>query len=269
MQLDQPEATHGFRVASRRLRSMLAAFGPLTDQETADELAEELKRAATAVGGARDSEIVLARVEGLLRDEAEELDIAGTRERLVSLLERSYRVGRQASLDHLDSPGYDVFVRRLEAFLDLPTWTDAAHGRAGKVLRPLLGAEWSGFRKRTHRALTEDPGPEQEDRMHDARKSAKRVRYVSESLVPLFGGRAKRLAATAERVQVVLGDHQDCVLTQRVLGEAGELVFREGDNPFLLGRLQAREAAAAADLRLEFVHLAAAADRRSLRRWLD
>ena len=105
--------------------------------------------------------------------------------------------------------------------------------------------------------------------MHDARKSAKRVRYVSESLVPLFGGRARRLAAAAERVQVVLGDHQDCVQTQRVLGEVGELVFREGDNPFLLGRLQAREAAAAADLRVEFVHLAAAADRRSLRRWLD
>ena len=68
---------------------------------------------------------------------------------------------------------------------------------------------------------------------------------------------------------MVLGDHQDCVQTQRVLGEVGELVFREGDNPFLLGRLQAREAAAAADLRVEFVHLAAAADGRSLRRWLD
>ncbi|QWZ08783.1 CHAD domain-containing protein [Nocardioides panacis] len=269
VRLAQPEATHGFRVAARRLRSMLAAFGPLMDQEAADELAEQLKRAAGAIGGARDSEIVQARVEALLGEEADDLDVAGTRERLSRRLEESYEASRQASIEHLDSPEYDAFVRHLEAFVDLPAWTDAARGRAEKVLRPLLRAEWSRFRKRTQRALTGTPGPEQDVRMHDARKSAKRARYVAESLVPLFGRRARRLGKAAERVQVVLGDHQDCVLTQRVLREVGEQAFRDGENPFLLGRLQAREAAAAADLRADFTRVAAAADRPSLRRWLD
>jgi CHAD domain-containing protein len=269
VRLAQPEATHGFRVAARRLRSMLAAFGPLMDQETADELGEQLKRAAGAIGGARDAEIVQARVEVLLREEADDVDVAATRERLTLRLENSYEASRQASIEHLDSPGYDAFVRRLEAFVDLSPWTDAAQGRAKKVLRPLLRAEWSRFRKRTRRALAEEAGPEQDVRMHDARKSAKRARYVSESLVPLFGRKAGRMGKAAERVQEVLGDHQDCVLTQRVLGEVGEQAFRDGDNPFLLGRLQAREAAAALELRADFARVAAAADRPSLRRWLD
>lgn len=269
VRLGQPEATHGFRVAARRLRSLLAAFGPLMDQGVADDLAGELKRAAAAVGGARDAEIVRARVEVLLRDEPEETGVAATRERLTRRLEEAYAAGRQASLDHLDSPEYDAFVRRLEAFVDLPTWTDAAQGRAEKVLRPLLRAEWARFRKRTHRALAGEAGPEEDVRMHDARKTAKRVRYVCESLVPLFGRRAKRMGKAAEQVQVVLGDRQDCVLTQRVLGEAGEQAFRDGENPFLLGRLQAREAAVALELRADFARLADAADRPSLRRWLD
>ncbi len=91
VRLDQPEATHGFRVAARRLRSLLAAFGPLMDQGVADELGGQLKRAAAAVSGARDAEIVQARVEALLRDEPEETDVAGTRERLTRLLEEAYR----------------------------------------------------------------------------------------------------------------------------------------------------------------------------------
>ena len=268
VRFDRPEATHGFRVASRRLRSLLAAFGPLMDEGAAEELGEQLKRAAGAISGARDSEVVQARVDALLRDEPDELDVAGARERLNRLLEHSYQASRQASLDHLDSPEYDAFVRRLESFVDLPAWTEAAQAPAEEVLRPLLRAEWSRFRKRTQRALTGGTVEEQDVRMHDARKTAKRARYVCEALVPLFGRKAQRMAQAAQRVQVVLGDHQDCVLTQRVLGEAGEQAFRDGDNGFLLGRLQAREAATAADLRDEFSRLALAADRKSLRRWL-
>ena len=187
VRFDRLEATHGFRVASRRLRSLLAAFGPLLDEGAAEELGEQLKRAAGAISGARDSEVVQARVDALLRDEPDELDVAGTRARLTSLLEHSYQASRQESLDHLDSPEYDAFVRRLESFVDLPTWTEAAQGPAEEVLRPLLRVEWSRFRKRTQRALTGGTVEEQDVRMHDARKPAKRARYGCAALVPHFG----------------------------------------------------------------------------------
>ena len=107
------------------------------------------------------------------------------------------------------------------------------------------------------------------ERLHEARKSAKRARYVCEALVPVFGKKARRLAKAAERVQGVLGDYQDCVLTQRVLAEAGEQALLAGESSFVLGRMHARESAAAADLRDDFIRLFGAAERKALRRWLE
>lgn len=269
LRLERPQSVRKFVVASRRLGGSLAGFADLLDPVTGELLLRELRDIAAAVGAAREAESVQHRIGALLQDEGPARNDSGTHERLARHLRDLYRASLHDSLAYLDSPEYDAFVRRLEAFVDLPTWTDAAQGRAEKVLRPLLRAEWARFRKRTHRALAGEAGPEEDVRMHDARKTAKRVRYVCESLVPLFGRKAKRMGKAAEQVQVVLGDRQDCVLTQRVLGEAGEQAFRDGENPFLLGRLQAREAAVALELRADFARLADAADRPSLRRWLD
>ena len=111
-------------------------------------------------------------------------------------------------------------------------------------------------------------GTHRNEALHAARKAAKRARYVAESLIPVFGRRAKRLAKAAERVQIVLGEHQDCTITQAVLGRAGEQAFADGEDSFVFGRMQAREAATADELREEFVRLFLAADRKKLRRWL-
>ena len=111
-------------------------------------------------------------------------------------------------------------------------------------------------------------GTHRNERLHDARKAAKRARYLAETLTPVFGRRANRLAKAAQRVQVVLGEHQDCIITQTVLGRAGEAAFADGEDSFVLGRMQAREAATAEELREDFVRLFLAADRKQLRRWL-
>jgi CHAD domain-containing protein len=267
VRLDRREAVHRYRIATRRLRSHLAGFRSLLDADACDELARDLRRASAVVSGARDAEIVRRRVEALLKDESDPA-IDATRERLERLVSQAYDRGLRDSVNHLDTPDYDTFTRRLERFADLPPWLSVADRPAEEVFRPLVRHEWKRFRSRGIAAVASCSGPRRDDRLHDARKAAKRARHVSETLAPVFGRRAKRLAKAAERVQLVLGEHQDCAMTQAMLGTAGEEAYRDGDNSFVLGRMQAREAATAEELRETFVRLYFAADRKQLRRWL-
>jgi len=59
---DAPDAVHQMRVATRRARSALQAFGQIIDREATRSLGEELKWLAAELGHARDSEVMLARL---------------------------------------------------------------------------------------------------------------------------------------------------------------------------------------------------------------
>jgi len=277
LRLDLPDSVHGFRVATRRLRSTLSGLRPLFDEGVTDELRTELKTVAAAVSGARDAEIVHGRVKALLADESAgldpdlylERDLEDARERISQLLRDAYEQSWEAAVDHLDSAEYDAFVRRLERFADLPPWGADARLSADEKLTPLLRQEWARFLRTGRKALSHKSGRAQDQRLHEARKSAKRARYVCEALVPVFGKKARRQAEAAERVQGVLGEYQDSVLTQRVLRETGEQAVLAGEAGFVLGRMHAREAATSAGLRDDFIRLFDAAERKALRRWLE
>lgn len=268
VRLERAASVHHYRVTARRLRSELDGFRSLLDPDTCRDLARELGLAAAAMSGARDADVVRQRVDGLLHDEADGLGEAA-RAQIDRVLGEAAGRSHQDSVHHLDAPDYDVFTRRLERFADLPPWSAAAGGPADEVFGPLLRHEWARFRDRGTAAVASTPGAQSDERLHEARKAAKRARYVAESLTPVFGRRAKRLGRAAQRVQVVLGEHQDCTITQAVLGRAGEQAFRDGEDSFVLGRMQARESATAEELREEFVRQFLAADRKKLRRWLS
>jgi inorganic triphosphatase YgiF len=59
---DEPDAVHQMRVATRRARSALQAFGSILDREAARPLCAELKWLAATLGQARDSEVMLDRL---------------------------------------------------------------------------------------------------------------------------------------------------------------------------------------------------------------
>ncbi|QWZ10086.1 CHAD domain-containing protein [Nocardioides panacis] len=72
----------------------------------------------------------------------------------------------------------------------------------------------------------------------------------------------------ADEEQTVLVEHEDCLLTQRVLFEAGEQAFLDGGDEPLLWRLQGREASTPAALRAEIARRATTVGRPSHHRWL-
>ena len=59
---DAPDAVHQMRVATRRARSALQAFGGIIEREATRPLCAELKWLAAALGPARDGEVLLARL---------------------------------------------------------------------------------------------------------------------------------------------------------------------------------------------------------------
>lgn len=271
LRLDHPDSVHRYRVATRRLRSSLAAFRPLFDTSSAAQIAHDLGRAAAGISGARDAEAVRDRVEGLLAQLSGELDVDGAadaRRRLWRVLDQSLEASRQAGVHHLDTPEYDALVRRLEAFVDLPPWSAAAGLPAEEVLRRVLRDEWARFRRAAVRAVTGPDDRWDEPRMHRARKAAKRARYVAEELEPMLGRKARKMAKAAARVQGTLGEYRDSVITQRLLGEvAGHGgVYAAGVE--VVERLQLLETERLDGFRERLAEVLEAADRKSLRRWL-
>lgn len=270
VRLDRPGGVHRFRVAARRLRSNLSGLRPLLDATDVEGLQRGLRDAAGSVGGARDAEVARGRIELLLLDEPDSAGVALTRGRLDRLLAGSSQESRRGALDYFDGPEYDGLTRRLDRFSDLPPWSPSSREPAEEVLRPLLRKEWSRFRRRGREALAGDVGVDADEELHEARKAAKRARYLAEALSPVFGRRAKHLAKGAERVQVVLGDYQDSVITRSLLERAAAEASAESsdEETSALSRMVAREERTARELRVAFERRFADADRASVRRWM-
>jgi CHAD domain-containing protein len=261
-------SAHGYRTAARRLRSNLAAFRPLFEGNLPAELTADLRRAVRSLGGPRDAEMLADRVTRLLADEPDGIEVARVRTGLLELLDSMARESGGVPTAYFDSDEYDVLVRRLDRFSDLPPWSPVARGPAADVLRAPLKVEWKRFRGIGAAALAAPHDPSGDARLQATRKAAERARYVAESLVPVFGRRARRMAEAAGRVRDVLGEHRDCAVTRELLAGPALASLTDPDDRFVLGRLHAREQARSERLRDDYARLFRAADRKALRRWM-
>ncbi|MFJ8039659.1 CHAD domain-containing protein [Kitasatospora sp. NPDC096147] len=220
---DVPDAVHRMRVAARRLRSALREYGG-----PGQDLAAELRWLGRALGGARDAEVLGAALIAEAGALPPELDPEEVAAELAAWTRRRTELGRCTALAALDSPRYrallgdlgELTVRPLDA-ADLPDPAELVTAAKRRVRRRLKRA-----RKTT--------GAERDIALHEARKAAKRARYLGETLgVPKLAGRMKAL-------QDVLGLHQDSVVARAALRE----LARDG-HAFQYGVLHAGQAAVA------------------------
>ncbi len=103
-----------------------------------------------------------------------------------------------------------------------------------KVLPGLVQRSLAAARPR-HAARREAAGHERDLLLHEARKDAKRARYAAEA-VPSVVRHAPpaRTPRTMTRLQEVLGDHQDGVVTREVLRELALAAQDAGESAFTL-----------------------------------
>lgn len=217
-----PERVHQARVAARRLRSDLRVFASLVDRAWAKDLRSELRWLGSALGVARDADVLLVH----MRDVSAAWP-AADRDRVapvLAALTRQDEEANQALREVLASGRAAALLHRLQgSAIALPLV--GPHDRpAAEILPPLLRAQLVELHEVAARA---DSAPT-DRRLHRVRIAAKHVRYAARSVAPAVPG-AVSLAEAAEDLQGVLGEHQDAVVAEAWLRRFGadELADRE------------------------------------------
>lgn len=242
VRLDQPDAVHAMRVATRRLRSLLAAFRPLLTPGAGEPLREELRRLGEVLGGPRDAEVLSAR----LAERVAELP-PGTPAPVDPLAQVARVTGAagdaaEDAVAYLDGERYLRLLADLDRLVLDPPLAERVGRRTGT--RRAARRAYRRLRRDLARVPAAD-GEARDAALHEARKAAKRLRYTCEAVVPVHGRRARRLASRAEDLQELLGDHQDSVGARALLTEAARQAREAGEDTFALGVLVGLEHAAA------------------------
>jgi CHAD domain-containing protein len=240
-----PEHVHRSRVATRRLRSVLRAFGPLVDNGAGTwpseagvdlgaldaeawfaALNRELGWLGKIMGHARDADVrVLALEEACAQLGPKDVTGAAS---IMQAAQDEQRAAHEDLRQVMATERYRVCLRAVEALGRSP-WAPAAAevpvelwGRLAQPAAtgmPALGRrEWRALRKAVRRLGK----PPSDEALHKVRIHAKRVRYISELAAPVLRLAVNRRAAdrtvkTATELQDVLGHLHDEAVNEQWL----------------------------------------------------
>jgi len=233
------------RVASRRLRSTLRSFGHIIPRDATAWLATDLKWLGGVLGAARDGEVLAGHLRGSLRQLPVELRIGPVDARIQGHFASVRAAARTELLATLDSERYFSLLDDLDRLLAEPPLTPEAARPAAGVLPVAARRAHRQAARRMHRAWHAAAGPARDKALHRARKSARRARYAAEVAAPAAGAKATRFARRMKKIQSVLGEHQDSVMSRAVARDLGISAHLAGENAFSYGLLYGRDACGA------------------------
>jgi CHAD domain-containing protein len=228
------DAVHQMRVTARKIRSLLQAspdsFGLADDAPVIGELRE----LGNVLGVARDAEVLADRYRSALDDVPPDLVRGPIRERLVDGAEQRYRSGLRHALAAMRLPRYFRLLDALDAVIAGSPPADrepapAAVAKAGKKVRKAAKA-----------AGHAQGAADRDNAIHRIRKRAKRLRYTADATG------AKKVSKRAKKLQSLLGDHQDSVVSREHLSRQAEAAHVAGEDTFTYGLLYQREGDSAA-----------------------
>ena len=243
-----PNAIHQLRVAARRARSILQAFGAILDRDATGDLIAELRWLGRVLAPARDSEVLLERFTTGVRELPSELVLGPVEAGLTRRFAPEHAHACADAMAALDSDRYLDLQVALDRLLESPPLRLKARklGRR-RLVRSVNKAVDRMHRRLRHAQRTAEPA-ERDRALHRARKAAKRARYATEARIPVFGKPARRLRKRVKKIQSIVGDHHDTVIARPVLRELAVNAHLDGGNGFTFGVLYGREAADAARL---------------------
>jgi CHAD domain-containing protein len=257
VRVDEPDAVHQMRVATRRLRSALREFAELLDSAAIGNLDEELRWLAGVLGEVRDIEVLRERLLTELASLPADLVVGPVQSRVTGQLGGEYDAARERMLEAMVTARYFALLDCLEQLESEPRLTEQAHGAARDVFTGHVQRSWRRLARRASRVLaTESEGEHMPsataagdsqseaaaEQIHDARKSAKRARYVLEAVRPAMGRKARRLSKRLASIQEVLGTHQDTVVARAVIKRLCSDARQAGEDTFTYGVLYQAEA---------------------------
>ncbi|MDR7157356.1 CYTH and CHAD domain-containing protein [Arthrobacter sp. BE255] len=253
VRLEEPEAVHEMRSATRRARSVLSAYRQLYSAVAVRRLCDELKWLGQILGEPRDAEVMLDRLRGHIDDlepgPAATAVKAQLEKELGDTLDAAYRKVQGTLL----SERYYRLLDDLERFRDQPPARPEADAPARKVAGKLVGKAAKRLRLSHRAAKNARRGAPHESALHQVRKDAKKVRHVAESMVPVHGKRAVKAAKAAHRLQQALGDFHDGVIARDLLAEFGAVAGVPEPIASAYITLQTRQVQLAAEAEAKYV----------------
>jgi len=251
---DDDTAVHQMRVGCRRLRSDLRTFRPLVHADWSRELRNELTWLAGVLGGARDAEVLRAR----LRRTAAADPLAPLPASAVDRVDAELAARHTAALAVVDealrSDRYLALVESLVHAAREPRLTPLASCGAGQVLPRLVARPWHRLARGTDEVDgAADLAPDAPDeRWHAVRINGKKARYAVDAVAPALGGAAARLAKALSAVQDLLGEHQDAAVAAETWQAVAAGYSDDHELAVTAGRLVERERARVRAVRAEF-----------------
>jgi CHAD domain-containing protein len=189
------------------------------------------------LGVARDAEVLADRYRSALDEVPPELVLGPIRERLVGGAEQRYRTGLRHALSALRLPRYFRLLDDLDALVGP---SPSANRESAPATVAAAGKKVYKAAKAARRAAR---GVDRDDAIHRIRKRAKRLRYTADATG------AKKVSKRAKKLQSLLGDHQDSVVSREHLAQQAQAAHAAGEDTFSYGLLYQREAELALDSR--------------------
>jgi CHAD domain-containing protein len=238
-----PSAVAEMRVTTRQLRSTLRGFSRILDPQATRPVAQELKWLGAQLGEENDTEAMIKEFNRLLAALPQNLIIGPVEIELDHELGRLAQQGKHTAEAALASDRYLALQRMLDQLLTDPPFARRADRPAPTELPKNLAKAVRTLDRRLAEAEAITPGPARDEALHEARKADKQVRYMTEILTPINGEPARRLGRQAKKLQDLLGDYQDAVVTRPLLHKLTTAAHANGHTPFTYQLLDALEQA--------------------------
>lgn len=209
-------AIHDTRVASRRVRSALRVFSPLFDPGDAGLLDRELRWWASTLGPVRDLQVLQDRLDALVAEVDEGVPMDAVKTLIDDELRRNRLEHWATAQAALAGERHTSLLATVERWGLEPPWTEKAL-RPAQALVPMVERADHEATARLERANRSHDVEE----LHSARKAAKRARYATDVVAPVVGKRGAKDAKRHKRLQKLLGEHQDSVVSADLLRRLG------------------------------------------------
>jgi len=202
------EYIHRMRVASRRLRSALAIFEGCFSRKDFKGYSRDVRDVTRSLGAARDLDVQLAVLEGVMPDFSDPKLAPGLR-RLQLRLRQQRAEAQEGVLAAIQT------LRADDTLVNLAKWAAPFRESSEGVYLfspALYELAFSGINARLnelmdHAAYIQDERNVTE--LHNMRISAKRLRYTMEAFADLYGTSLKPFINQTRKFQDVLGDIHD------------------------------------------------------------
>nr|WP_321456061.1 CHAD domain-containing protein [uncultured Cohaesibacter sp.] len=220
------EFLHDYRIALRKIRSVLSLFKGIYSDEQTKDLKQRFSSLMAKTGRLRDLDVYLLEKKAFFSLVPEALHPGLSEMFAVFSLERGEAM--EALADHLVSEGYQKEMQLLSDSLSAPDALqkgpkadENAHDYACRLI-------WKRYRKlcKIASSITNDS---RDSEVHALRIHCKKLRYLLEFFAPAFPGKEiKGLVKPMKRLQDNLGAFNDCSVQIEALSTfLGEHKFRD------------------------------------------